>query len=75
MIRKMEYCNNENDKRVPNVEEGLQLPSSTSLARRRNSPNLTLYIKKNASPKASVSKKIRFILADLTAILLHQCNR
>jgi len=33
------------------------LPSSIGLARRRNFPNLSLNIKKNSSPKTSVSKK------------------
>ena len=52
----MDYCN-ENDEAIPNHDDALHLPSSTSLARRRNSPNLTLNIKKNASPKTSESKK------------------
>ena len=48
---------NENDEAILNHDDALHLPSSTSLARRRNSPNLTLYIKKNASPKVSLSKR------------------
>ena len=52
----MDNCNIRNETIASN-DNILSLPASTSLARRRNSPNLSLHIKKNAPPKTSVSKK------------------
>ena len=48
---------NEIHESIASNDNILSLPVSTSLAHRRNSPNLSLHIKKNAPPKTSVSKK------------------
>ena len=47
----------EKDEHQPENHEALYVPPAISLAQRRNSPTLSLYIKKNASPKTSVSQK------------------